>query len=71
MHYDSMNKTVKKCFVVGKRRRGRPRKNLMDNIVEWVGSENDLTQLLRLYGTVTEREEFVLQRFIYPYDQPV
>ena len=42
MHHDSMNKTVKKGFVIGKRRRGRPRKNLMDNIMEWVGSENYL-----------------------------
>ena len=50
MRHASLNKTVLKRVglqgcVVGKRR-GRPRKNWMDNIVEWVGSEMDLSQLL-------------------------
>ena len=46
MRYDSLNKTVIQGCVFGKRRRGRPRKNWMDNIVEKAGSEKDLTQLL-------------------------
>ena len=72
IRHDSLNKTVIQGCVFGEIRRGRPRKNWMDNIVESAGSEIDLTQLLEaIHGTMTDGIEFVLQRFIYPYDQPV
>ena len=42
MRHDSLNKTVIQGCIFGERRRGRPIKNWMDNIVEWVRSEMDL-----------------------------
>ena len=47
MRHDSFIKTVIQGYVVGKRIRGRPRKNWMNNIMEWSGSEMDLTQILQ------------------------
>ena len=46
MCHASLNKTVILGCIFAERRRGRIRKNWMDNILEWAGSEMDLTQLI-------------------------
>ena len=50
MGHDSLNKTVIRGCVFSEIIRGRPRNNWIDNIMEWAGSEMDLTQLLEAIG---------------------
>ena len=62
--HDSLAKTIMQGFVEGTRRKGRPRKEWMDNICEWTGCE--LQDLLRQADDRDEWKRRTATVFSYP-----